>query len=53
MAVAWVLRLPTVTSALLGASLVAQLEENLRALEQLEFSAGELAEIESILDTEE
>ena len=53
MAVAWVLRLPTVTSALLGASSVAQLEENLRALEQLEFSAGELAEIESILDTEE
>jgi L-glyceraldehyde 3-phosphate reductase len=53
MAIAWVLRLPTVTSALLGASSVAQLEENLRALDQPEFSAEELAEIESILDREE
>ena len=49
MAIAWVLRLPVVTSALLGASSVAQLEENLRALETLEFAAEELAEIESIL----
>ncbi len=49
MAIAWVLRLPTVTSALLGASSVAQLEENLRALDRLEFSAEELGEIESIL----
>jgi L-glyceraldehyde 3-phosphate reductase len=49
MAIAWVLRLPTVTSAVLGASSVAQLEENLRALDRLEFSAEELAEIESIL----
>ncbi|HEY5769260.1 MAG TPA: aldo/keto reductase [Terrimicrobium sp.] len=52
MAIAWVLRLPTVTSALLGASSVAQLEENLRALDQLEFSTEELAEIESILGQE-
>ncbi len=52
MAIAWVLRLPTVTSALLGASSVAQLEENLRALDRLEFSAEELAEIESILGRE-
>jgi L-glyceraldehyde 3-phosphate reductase len=44
------LALPTVTSALLGASSVAQLEENLRALDQLEFSVEELAEIESILN---
>jgi L-glyceraldehyde 3-phosphate reductase len=49
MAIAWVLRLPAVTSALLGASSVAQLEENLLALDRLEFSAEELAEIESIL----
>ena len=49
MAIAWVLRLPVVTSALLGASSVAQLEENLRALDTLEFSAEEFAEIESIL----
>jgi L-glyceraldehyde 3-phosphate reductase len=52
MAIAWVLRLPTVTSALLGASSVAQLEENLRALDRLEFSVEELAEIESILGRE-
>jgi L-glyceraldehyde 3-phosphate reductase len=52
MAIAWVLRLPTVTSALLGASSVAQLEENLRALDRLEFSAEELAELESILGKE-
>ena len=52
MAIAWVLRLPTVTSALLGASSVAQLEENLRALDRLEFSAEELAELESILSRE-
>ena len=52
MAIAWVLRLPTVTSALLGASSVAQLEENLRALDRLEFSAEELAKIESILGKE-
>jgi L-glyceraldehyde 3-phosphate reductase len=49
MAIAWVLRLPAVTSALLGASSVVQLEENLRALDRLEFSAQELAEIETIL----
>ncbi len=52
MAIAWVLRLPPVTSALLGASSVAQLEENLRALDRLEFTAEELAEIESILGKE-
>jgi len=52
MAIAWVLRLPPVTSALLGASSVAQLEETLRALDRLEFSAEELAEIESILGKE-
>ena len=52
MAIAWILRLPTVTSALLGASSVAQLEENLRALDRLEFSAEELAELESILSRE-
>ncbi len=49
MAIAWVLRLPAVTSALLGASSVPQLEENLKALDGLEFSDQELAEIESIL----
>ncbi len=46
LALAWVLRDPGVTSALIGASSVAQLEQNLGALENLEFSAEELAEID-------
>jgi L-glyceraldehyde 3-phosphate reductase len=46
MAVAWTLRDPVVTSALLGASSVAQLEQNLAALDKLEFSPTELAEID-------
>jgi L-glyceraldehyde 3-phosphate reductase len=45
MAIAWTLRDPRVTSALIGASSVAQLEENLRALDNLDFSEDELAEI--------
>ena len=49
MALAWVLRLPVVTSALIGASSVRQLEDNLRALDQLYFSETELAQIEAIL----
>jgi L-glyceraldehyde 3-phosphate reductase len=49
MAIAWVLRLPTVTSALLGASSAGQLEENLKALGRLDFSSEELAEIEAAL----
>lgn len=49
MAIAWVLRLPSVTSALLGASSVAQLEQNLKALDRLEFSPEELLEIEDAL----
>ena len=46
MAIAWVLRDPRVTSALIGASSVAQLEQNVAALENLDFSTEELAEIE-------
>src|SRR5216684_3248994 len=42
MAIAWVLRDPVVTSALVGASSVEQLEQNIAALDNLEFSAGEL-----------
>lgn len=49
MALAWVLRLPAVTSALIGASSVAQLEDNVRALDRLDFSPQELNEIERIL----
>lgn len=47
MALAWVLRNPVVTSALIGASSVAQLDENLKAMENLEFSEEELTEIDT------
>ncbi len=49
MALAWVLRLPAVTSALIGASSVGQLEDNVRALDRLDFSPDELSEIDRIL----
>lgn len=47
MALAWTLRDPRVTSTLVGASSVVQLEENLAALESLPFSGEELAEIDT------
>src|SRR5437660_5383927 len=46
MAVAWTLRDPVVTSELVGASSVHQLDQNASALDKLEFSPGELAEID-------
>ena len=46
MAIAWVLRDPRVTTALVGASSVAQLEDSLKALDGLDFSADELAAID-------
>jgi L-glyceraldehyde 3-phosphate reductase len=46
MALAWVLRDPVVNSALVGASSVAQLEQNVAALDKLEFSKEELKEID-------
>jgi L-glyceraldehyde 3-phosphate reductase len=46
MAVAWVLRDPRVTSTLVGASSVEQLEQNVAALERREFDAAELEEID-------
>ena len=46
MAIAWALRDPRVTSALIGASSVRQLEQNVAALDHLDFSADELAEID-------
>jgi L-glyceraldehyde 3-phosphate reductase len=49
MALAWVLRKPQVTSALIGASSVSQLETNLAALNNLEFTEGELGAIEAVL----
>ncbi len=49
MAIAWVLRKPQVTSALVGASSVKQLETNLAALNNLKFSEEELKAIEDVL----
>jgi L-glyceraldehyde 3-phosphate reductase len=46
MAIAWTLCDPRVTSALLGASSVAQLEDNVAALDNLAFEDQELAEID-------
>jgi L-glyceraldehyde 3-phosphate reductase len=49
MALAWILRLPSITSALIGASSVPQIEENVAALDKLEFSEEELKRIDSLL----
>ena len=49
LALAWVLRQPQVTSALIGASKVAQVDEAVGTLERLDFSDGELADIDRIL----
>jgi L-glyceraldehyde 3-phosphate reductase len=46
MAIAWTLRDPRVTSALIGASSVAQLDDSLDSLARLDFDEAELAEIE-------
>jgi aryl-alcohol dehydrogenase-like predicted oxidoreductase len=48
MALAWTLRDPRVTSTLIGASSVAQLEDNVGALDRPDFSPDELAEIDRI-----
>ena len=49
MALAWVLRHKTVTSALIGASSTAQIDDAVGALAKLDFSAEELRSIETIL----
>ncbi len=49
MSLAWVLRQPPITSALIGASKVAQLEENIATLQRLDFSPAELAAIDRIV----
>jgi L-glyceraldehyde 3-phosphate reductase len=46
LALAWVLRRPTMTSTLIGASSVQQLEDNVAAAAKLDFSADELAAID-------
>ena len=43
MAIAWALRDPRITSVLIGASSVAQLEQNVAALDHLDFTADELS----------
>lgn len=49
MALAWVLRQPAVTSALVGASRVSQVEDSVATLNRLDFSQEELSAIEKIL----
>lgn len=49
MALAWVLRQPAMTSALIGASRVEQVDENVAALAQLDFAAEELSVIDTTL----
>jgi L-glyceraldehyde 3-phosphate reductase len=49
MALAWVLRDGRMTSALIGASRVEQIEQNVAALGNLAFSADELAKIDAVL----
>lgn len=48
MALAWILRLPGITSALIGASSVQQVEENVAALQHVDFSEEELARIDEL-----
>jgi L-glyceraldehyde 3-phosphate reductase len=48
MAIAWLLSQPGVTSALMGASDIAQIEENVQALHNLKFSEEELQRIDEI-----
>ena len=51
MALSWVLRGGKVTTVLIGASRVSQIEENIAALNNLEFTDEELARIEDILNS--
>jgi len=48
MAIAWVLRQPQITSALIGASRLAQVKDCVGALDNLEFTAEELTRIDAI-----
>jgi L-glyceraldehyde 3-phosphate reductase len=49
MALAWVMRDPAVTSALIGASKLEQVEQNVAALANLRFSEEELRRIDEIV----
>ena len=50
MAIAWTLRHPGMTSALIGASKVSQIEDSVGALANLDFSAAEITQIDAILN---
>jgi len=50
MALVWILRLPEVTSALIGASSAEQIKENVDALQNMEFTPEELTKIEEVLN---
>ncbi|GAC1515730.1 MAG: L-glyceraldehyde 3-phosphate reductase [Gemmatimonadaceae bacterium] len=51
LAIAWVLRHPQVTSALIGASRIGHIEDAIAALERRDFAPEELAEIDAILES--
>jgi len=51
LALAWVLRHPQMTSVLIGASSITQLEENVATLKRLDFSADELKAIDAIVSS--
>ena len=53
MALAWILRLPQITSVLCGASRPEQILENCAALENLHFSDEEIREIDDLTNTVE
>ena len=48
MSLAWLLQDPRVTSVIIGASSVAQLEDNLKSLENTSFTPDELSRIEEL-----
>jgi Predicted oxidoreductases (related to aryl-alcohol dehydrogenases) len=51
MALAWLMKDPRVTSVLIGASSVKQLMENLKATQNIQFTADEIAAIETVLNS--
>lgn len=53
MALAWILRDEAVTSVIIGASSVEQMDENLKSLHNTEFSAEEIARIDDVLSAKE
>ena len=52
MALSWILRKDRVTSVVIGASRVEQLENNIDMMKHMEFSEEELTKIEEVLQEE-